>query len=125
MKRKNSQRGGKWYLILVPLAHGYLVLAALILSLLIAVQIILNANVLKAFTIPLLFLYLGALVAVIYLLKRRRDLIDEHAALGDEMFYELYPAEKRREERRAARRAKEKARREARQAKAAEKEFGL
>ena len=114
MKGRKKNYNGPWYMKLVPMLHGYLALAAAAVALQILMLILVNAPTLKWLTLPLVFVYFGVLLAIVYLLMRRKELVELHALMGDELFYECYPAERRRAERRSRRIAKQKARRDCR-----------
>ena len=110
MKGRKTGSDGPWYMKLLPLFHGYIALVSAAVALQILMLILVNAPALKWLTLPLVFVYFGLLLVLVYLLMRRKEMVELHALMGDELFYECYPAERRRAERRKRRLEKQKAR---------------
>lgn len=74
-----------------------------IFLILVSVQILLHSRQLGWFFVPVVLLYIGSLIAgfaYTQFAKSRRDL---RGVIGDELFFQLYPKEKRRWERMRAR----------------------
>ena len=92
-------------LVLKCIAETWLMVLGLIIGLCIGMVIIVNANKLGYWWIAILAVYLSMVFAAIGYMRREKELVELHALIGDELFYQIYPGRLRRELRR-----KEKAR---------------
>lgn len=84
--------------MLRPLLHSLLVAAFTLLCLLVCVWIVCSADKLGYFFLPALFAYFTVLAAIGGLLYRRKRLRELHGIMGDELFYESYPLERRKKQ---------------------------
>lgn len=101
-----KNKGNSPLLALLPFVQVLLLVALAFGLFSVFLLIFLNADHLGYFFLPTLFLYCGILAAIPYILYRRRELLEIHALLGDEAFYERYPREKRKMLRKKAREEK-------------------
>jgi len=93
-KRKETRKARKDPSSLTPLLHVFVFFIFLVAALLVLVSIILNAGRLGCFFIPALALYLAILAGIGWVLNRRKEKIEEHGLMGDELYYELYPVDR-------------------------------
>ncbi len=84
--------------MLKPLLHSLLAAAFTLLCLLVCVVIVCSADRLGYFFLPALFCYFAFLSAIGALLYRRKKLRELHGIMGDEVFYEQYPFERRKKQ---------------------------
>ncbi len=91
-------------LTLTPLFHGFLLVAvALFFVVLPTYLVLINADVLGYFWLPIILSYCILLVVVTWQLYRRFELLEERPHFTEEEFYVRYPHLKRMEERKKRR----------------------
>ena len=76
------------------------IVVGLFVGLCVGTQILVSGDLTGRWWALLILAYLGGMFASIYHVRRRRELLEERALFGDELFFSLYPRELRRELRR-------------------------
>ena len=93
-------------LILTPVFQCYLIaLFAFLFGVLPIAFVFLNMKKIGIFWLPIVFAYFLLLSVVARQLARQKELIEERALYGDELFFQVYPRLKKVEERKLRRKA--------------------
>lgn len=90
MKRKKTRKGGDWYLFFLPLLQGMGIMLLVIAVMCGATLIILNADKLHWFFMPVFLAYFSVIAALAGWIYTRRARNYLHMMMGDELFYKTY-----------------------------------
>lgn len=102
MKRKAILDRLRWS-ILTPIAEASAGVWTGIFLILTAVQILLNVKRLGVFCIPLFLLYVALLTAACFMAEKAKAKRIERGLMGDELYFQIYPRDRKRLERKHAR----------------------
>ena len=118
MKKNDRRYREPWYLPLIPLINGVEIWLLVFGALIAFAFIVTHADKLRWFFVPCLIAFFALLAIPGAWGRIRKERVEEHALIGDELFYAAYPFERwlhRRREARKARREARKVRRSERQ----------